>query len=83
MAIAGTIILVHCHVVKSLQLTLRSGTRRFHLRVPDLKVSCRDFAEIGHQNGSPSNGHQGDKPYCRAAFRLLELVSYLFTINLL
>ena len=27
--------------VKSLQLIWRSGTRRFHLRVPDLRMSCR------------------------------------------
>ena len=29
--------------VKSLQLIWRSGTCRFHLRVPDLQMSCRDL----------------------------------------
>ena len=29
--------------VKSLQLIWRSGTRRFHLRVPDLQMSCNDL----------------------------------------
>ena len=42
--IGGTTILVHCHIVKSLQLTWRSGTRRFHLRVPDLQMSCSDLS---------------------------------------
>ena len=38
--------LVSCHsrqFVKSLQLTRRSGTRRWNLRVPDLQVSCCDL----------------------------------------
>ena len=43
--IAGTTILVPSHVVKSQQLIWRSGTRRFHLRVPDLQMSCRDLTE--------------------------------------
>ena len=34
-----------CHVVKSLQLNWRSGTRRFHLRVPDLQMSCSDLTK--------------------------------------
>ena len=42
-AITRTTILVPCHVVKSLQLIWRSGTRRFYLRVPDLQMSCRDL----------------------------------------
>ena len=29
--------------VKLLQLIWRSGTRRFHLRVPDLQMSCSDL----------------------------------------
>ena len=42
-AIAGATILVPCHVVKSLQLIWRLGTRRWNLRVPDLHMSCRDL----------------------------------------
>ena len=43
-AIAGTTVLVPCHIVKSLLLIWRSGTRRFHLQVPDLQMSCSDLA---------------------------------------
>ena len=43
-AIAETNVLVPCYVVKSLQLILRSGTRRWNLRVPDLQMSCSDWA---------------------------------------
>ena len=32
--------------VKSLQLIWRSGIRRFHLRVPDLKLSCNDLTRM-------------------------------------
>ena len=32
-----------CHVVKSLQLTWRWGTRRWNLRVPHLQMSCSDL----------------------------------------
>ena len=39
-AITGVTLFVPCNVVKSLQLIQRSGTRRFHLRVPDLQISC-------------------------------------------
>ena len=40
--ISGTTIMVRYFWVKSLrQLIWRSGTRRFHLRVPDLQMSCR------------------------------------------
>ena len=42
-AIAGATILVPCHVVKSLQLIWRSGTRRWNLRVPNLQMSCIDL----------------------------------------
>ena len=42
-AIVGATILVPCHVIKSLQLIWRSGTRRFNLRVPDLQMSCSDL----------------------------------------
>ena len=42
--IAGTTILVPYRQVKWLQLIWRSGTRtrRFHLRVPDLQMNCRN-----------------------------------------
>ena len=40
---AGAIILVPCHVVKSLQLIWRLGTRRWNLRVPHLQVSGSDL----------------------------------------
>ena len=43
-AIIGTSILVVYLWVKLLQLIWRSGTRRFHLRVPDHQMSCRDLA---------------------------------------
>ena len=39
----GTTELVPYHVVKSLQLIWCSGTRRFHLRVPDLQMCCSDL----------------------------------------
>ena len=32
-----------CHVVKSLGLIQRPGTTRYHLRVPDLPMSCSDW----------------------------------------
>ena len=41
--IAGATILTPYHVVKSLQLIWRFGTRRFHPRVPDLQMSCSDL----------------------------------------
>ena len=42
-AITGTTSLVPYLKVKSLQLIWRSGTRRWHLRVPDLQMSCSDL----------------------------------------
>ena len=39
-AITGTAILVPYLWVQPLQLIWRSGTRRCHLRVPDLQISC-------------------------------------------
>ena len=42
-AITGTTILTPYHIIKSLQLIWISGTRRFHLRVPDLPKSCSDL----------------------------------------
>ena len=41
--IAGTLLLVLCHVAKSLQLIWISGTRRWNLRVPDFQMSCSDL----------------------------------------
>ena len=41
--ITGTTILVPHAKVKSLQLIWRWGTRRFHLRVPDIQMCCRDL----------------------------------------
>ena len=49
-AIAGAVILIPWHIVKSLQLIWRSGTRRFHLRVPDLQMSCSDFTKWSGTN---------------------------------
>ena len=57
-------ILVFCHVMKSEQLIWRPGTRRWNLRVPSLQMSCSDLR--GCQDGSASNGGQGDMPYCLA-----------------
>ena len=42
-AITGTIIIVPYLEVKSLELILRSGTRRWNLRVPDRQMSCKDL----------------------------------------
>ena len=42
-AITESTILVPYLQVRSLQLIWRLGTRRFHLRVPNLQKSCRDF----------------------------------------
>ena len=41
--ISGTIVLAPYHVVKSMKLIWRSGIHRFHLRVPDLQISCSDL----------------------------------------
>ena len=43
-AIAGTTILLPYHVVKSLQLIWREGTRRWNLWVPNLQMSCSDLS---------------------------------------
>ena len=62
----GSIILVPCHVVMSLQLTSISGTRRWNLWVPDLQISWLQqwlHLKIGHQGNNTSNGHQADMPY--------------------
>ena len=41
------------------QLIWRLGTHRFHLRVPDLHLSCSDLTQItGYQDSSPSYCHQ-------------------------
>ena len=37
----------------SLLFIWRSGTRRFHLRVPDLPMNCRDLTMTRHQEDSP------------------------------
>ena len=44
-AITGINILVPYLYIKSLQLIWRSGTRRFHLRVPDLQMCCNDLTK--------------------------------------
>ena len=59
-AIAGAVILVPCHVFKSLKLIWRLGTSRWNLW-PYLQMSCNDLTwNRDHQDSSPSNGHQGD-----------------------
>ena len=51
--------LVHYLKVKSLQLTWRSGTRRWNLRVPDLQMSCRDLTPCqGTRIEAPCIGSQ-------------------------
>ena len=40
---AGATILVPCHVVKSLPLTIRSDTRRWNLWLPNLQMICSDL----------------------------------------
>ena len=50
--------------IKSLQLICRSGTRRFHLRVPDLQNELQRLdCMSGCQNNSSHNGYWGDTPY--------------------
>ena len=41
--IMWTMILMSCHMVKSLQIISRSGTRRLTLWGPYLQISCRDW----------------------------------------
>ena len=58
-----------CHVAMSLQLMWRSRTRRFHLRVPDLHMSCSDLIwKQNNQDSSSSNGHQLSMPSLIATF---------------
>ena len=46
------------NINKSLQLIWRSGTRRFHLLVPDLQLSSSDLTRMtGHQDSGSRNGH--------------------------
>ena len=63
MAITRTTILVSSLSVKSLQLFWRSGTRRFHLWMPDLQMSCGDLTKMrGYQDSNPRHGHQETSP---------------------
>ena len=48
-AIIGTTILVCYLIAKSLQLIWKSGIPRFHLRVPDLRMSCRHIMTACHE----------------------------------
>ena len=52
-AITETSILVPYLWVKSLQLIWRLGTRRWHLRVPDLPMSCRDLTPWLYEDSCP------------------------------
>ena len=61
-AVAKATILVPYHVVKSLQLIWRLGTRRWNLRVPKLQMNCSDL-KIRHPDISCSNSHQDDVLY--------------------
>ena len=63
--VAGVTFLVPCHVVKSLQLIWRSGTRRWNLRVPGFQMIELQWLDrkIGFQESSSSSGRQGDLPY--------------------
>ena len=56
--ITGTIIPVPFLQVKSLQFIWRLGTRRFHLRVPYLQMSCRDMTTWQGTRIVVSNGCQ-------------------------
>ena len=50
---------IHYHLVKLSQLIWISDTRRFHLRVPDLQMSCCNLTRRrGYQDRSPRNGRQ-------------------------
>ena len=51
-AFTGTIFLVPCLLVKSLPPIWRSGTRRFHLRVPDLQMSWGDLITWQRNTGA-------------------------------
>ena len=59
MAIFGIIIVVPYPSVESLQLIWRSDTRRFHLRVYDLRLSCRLDYMTGYQDNSPKMPAKG------------------------
>ena len=51
------------NLVKILQLIWRSGTRRFHLQVPDLHMSRSDLTRMrGYQDSSSNNLHQATFP---------------------
>ena len=57
-AISRTTELVPYHLVKSLQLIWRLGTRKLNLRILDLEVSCSDLTRIGgYQDDASNNGH--------------------------
>ena len=61
-AITGTILLVPYLLDKSLQLIWRSVTCRLHQYLPDCQIIFRPDYMTGHQDSSPSNGHQGTCP---------------------
>ena len=62
--ITGTTILAPYHYGKSLQLIWRSGTRRFHLRVPDLQNELQRLDYItGCQDSILNDGCQGHTPW--------------------
>ena len=59
--IAGTTILVRCHLVNSQQLIWRSRTtHRSNLLVLDLQMNCVSTSKVGHDDNSPNNGFYVD-----------------------
>ena len=55
-AITGTTKLVPYHLVKTLQLIRRSGTRRWNLRVPGHQMSCRELRWMRRYQDCGSRG---------------------------
>ena len=61
-AIGGATVLIHWHVVKSLKLIWRSGTRRWNLQMSDLQMS-RSELKTGCRDSNSSNIYHSDRPY--------------------
>ena len=61
-------------LVKSLEFIWRLGTRRFHLQVPNLPMSCSDFTKChwDTKNSGDSDCHQGDMP------AVLKMAGFIF-----
>ena len=61
-AIGGATVLMHWHVVKSLQLIWSSSTCRWNLQMSDLQMSCSEL-KTGYRDSNSSNIYHSDRPY--------------------